>query len=100
VTRSLGLLSAPAALLALCVLLAAAFVWGLWGAMAQAKDGPVTVTFAQQAALFAFPVLTPLLLIAVHRVHWRLMRHWLKRAAKIVLGVWAVAALLMAYALL
>lgn len=103
VTRKLGAFSAPARLLAICAAMAAAFVWGVSGGMAQLRgggDGALTLSLAHQAALFAFPALTPLVLIAVHQMHWRLMRPWLKRAARAVLCVWAAAALLMAYALL
>lgn len=103
VTRKLGAMSAPAALLALCAVMGAAFIWGLSGAMAQVLagiDGALTLNFAHKAALLAFPVLTPLVLIAMHRAHWRLMRPWLKKVARAVLVIWAIAAALMAWALL
>lgn len=103
VTRKLGMFSAPAGLLALCVAMGGAFLWGLSGAMGQVRAAGVELLMLEwthHTALFAFPVLTPLALIAVHRMHWPLMRPWLRGVVKIVLGVWALSALLMAYALL
>jgi hypothetical protein len=103
VTRKMGALSAPAGLLALCITMGAAFVWGLSGAMAQVIsgiEGALTLNLVHKAALLAFPVLTPLVLVAMHRAHWRLMRPWLRRMAQAVLTIWATTTALMAWALL
>jgi hypothetical protein len=101
--RKLGALSAPAGLIALCVALGVAFALALGQAGAQLEPGrivPLALALPVEAALFAFPVLTPLILIVVHRMHWRLMRGWLRRVAQVVLLVWAAAAGMMAFALL
>jgi hypothetical protein len=100
-SRKLGLYSAPAALLALCVALAGMFAWALGQGAARAQGfSAAPLPISVEAALMAFPILTPLILIAIRKLHWRRMRQWLRRAVYAVLFVWAIATALIASALL
>lgn len=95
--RGLGLRSAPAALLGLCLGFLAFFVWAAVVALPQtarqiegvAGGAGFEPTPAIMAAALAYMLGTPAVLFFVRRRYWRRMRTWLKRATMLVALLWA-----------
>ncbi|MGG7564730.1 hypothetical protein ACQ5SO_01025 [Rhodovulum sp. DZ06] len=99
-SRGLGLRSAPAALLLLCLGFLGFFAWAAVDALPAAQGGIGGVAggdaFAPspmaQAAALLYMLGTPAVLFFVRRRYWRKMRTWLRRATSGVALLWALAA--------